>query len=887
MLQRTRVQVILALVAGGLVGYAAAAGDLGLNCWLHAAGFDSEKATEVKSGNASSSDRCCCMEGGVKAELVAQANHSEAPTPSTTAVGSPGATITIDGRYLPNPQPPFGGTINLNAAQSKPWWAPRVVPPKGAPNILLIMTDDCGFGAPSTFGGVIPTPALDRIAKAGLRYTNFHSTALCSPTRAALITGRNHHSVGYGVVTEQSTGFPGYNSIIGKDNATIGRILLENGYRTSWFGKDHNTPDFTASQAGPFDQWPTGMGFEYFYGFVGGDTSQWQPNLFRNTTAIYPYVRNSKFNLITAMADDAIHWMSQLNDIDPTMPFLCYYVPGGTHAPHHPTPEWIKKISDMHLFDQGWNKLRETIFANQKRLGVIPQNAELTPWPKDLLKEWESLSDEEKKLFIRQADVYGAYLAYTDHEIGRVIQAVEDLGKLDNTLIIYISGDNGSSAEGSLVGTPSEVMQFNGVTLPVAEQMKWYDAWGNDQTYPHMAVGWTWAFDTPFKWTKQVASFFGGTRQGMCVSWPNRIKDVGGIRNQFHHVIDVVPTLLEVTSIPAPVMVDGVGQKPIEGVSMAYTFDQANADAPTRHPTQYFEMFGMRALYHQGWMLSAVPLHAPWDLVGKTPQDPANAFQFELYDTTKDWTQNTNVAAANPGIMKQMQERLWTELAKYQVLPLDCSLATRLVAPRPNFAAGRTEFVYSGERVTGIPHGDAPSFLNTSYTITADVTIPDGGAEGMIHTNGGRFGGYGFYLLKDKPVFVWNLVDLRRVRWEGPEALSPGKHMLEFEFKYDGLGFATLAFASPSGLGQSGTGVLKVDGNEVASHKMERTIPLTLPWDETFDIGADTGTPVDDNDYQVPFRLTCKLNKLTIKIDRPKLTPEDIKKLEAAAGGPD
>ena len=465
--------------------------------------------------------------------------------------GSPDSTTTIDGRYLPPPPQKFGGEINLNAAQSKPYWPARVVPPKGAPNILLIMTDDVGFSAPSTFGGVIPTPALDRIVADGLRYTNFHSTSLCSPTRAALLTGRNHHSVGFGVISEATTGFPGYNSVIGKDNATIGRILLENGYRTSWFGKDHNTPTYMASQAGPFDQWPTGMGFEYFYGFVGGDTSQWQPHLFRNTTAIYPYVGHPGWNLTTAMADDAIHWLRQLNDIDPNMQFFLHYVPGGTHAPHQPTPEWIKKISDLHLFDKGWNALRDQIFANQKRLGVIPQDAQLTPWPDKLLKRWDSLTDEEKKLYIRQADVYAAYLAYTDHEIGRVIQAVQDMGKLDNTLIIYISSDNGASSEGSPNGTPSEILQLNGVELPVVAQMKFYDAWGTDQTYAHMAVGWAWAFDTPYKWVKQIPSFFGGTRQGMAISWPARIKDKGGIRWQFHHVIDIVPTILEVTGIPS------------------------------------------------------------------------------------------------------------------------------------------------------------------------------------------------------------------------------------------------------------------------------------------------------------------------------------------------
>jgi arylsulfatase A-like enzyme len=799
------------------------------------------------------------------------------------AAGSPDATTTIDGRYIPPPPQPFAGQINLNAAQSKPAWPARVVPPKGAPNVLLIMTDDVGFAAPSTFGGVIPTPALDRIAANGLRYTNFHSTALCSPTRAALITGRNHHSVGFGVVTEQSTGFPGYNSIIGKDNATIGRILLDNGYRTAWYGKNHNTPDWVASQAGPFDQWPTGMGFEHFYGFVGGDTSQWQPNLFNDTTPIYPYVNNPKWNLTTAQADDAIHWLKQLNDIDPSMPFFVNYTPGGTHAPHHPTPEWTKKISDMHLFDKGWNALREQIFANQKKLGVLPQDAQLTPWPDTLLKQWDTLTPEEKKLYIRQADVYAAYLAYTDHEIGRVIQAVEDMGKLDNTLIIYISGDNGASAEGSPNGTPSELMQFNGVELPVAEQMKFYDAWGTAQTYPHFAVAWSWAFDTPFKWTKQVPSFFGGTRQGVAISWPARIKDKGGIRNQFHHVIDIVPTILEVTGIPAPVMVDGVAQKPIEGVSMAYTFDKANADAPSTHHTQYFEMMGVRGLYQDGWMLSTVPVRPPWALLGKAILDPADAYKWELYNVSKDWTQHNNIADSNPAKLKEMQQLLWAELAKYQVLPLDASVATRLITPRPNVTTGKTMFTYSGETVTGIPHGDAPSLLNTSYTITAEVTIPQGGAEGMIHTNGGRFGGYGMYVLKSKPVFVWNLLDLKRIRWEGSAALSPGKHTIEFDFKYDGLGFATLAHNDLSGIGKAGTGTLKVDGKVVATQAMDRTVPLTLPWDETFDIGADTGTPIDDRDYQVPFKFTGKLNKLTIAIDRPKLTEDDEKKLSEAS----
>jgi arylsulfatase len=798
----------------------------------------------------------------------------------TGTPGAPNATTTIDGHVLPPPPQQFGGQIELNASQSKPFWPMRVAPPKGAPNVLLILTDDVGFAAPSTFGGVIPTPALDRIAANGLRYTNFHTTSLCSPTRAALITGRNHHSVGFGVVSEAASGFPGYNSVIGRDAATIGRILKENGYRTSWFGKDHNTPTYQASQAGPFNQWPNGMGFDYFYGFVGGDTSQWEPNLFRNTTAIYPYVgQQGKWNLTTAMADDAIHWLNQLNDIDPSIPFLLYYAPGGTHAPHSPTPEWIEKISAMHLFDKGWNALRDQIFMNQKQLGVIPQDARLTPWPHDLMKNWDELNDEEKKLFIRQADVYAAYLAYTDHEIGRVIQAVEDMGKLDDTLIIYISGDNGASAEGSPNGTPSEVLQFNGVELPVAAQMSFYDAWGSQYTYNHMAVPWAWAFDTPYKWVKQIPSFFGGTRNGMALSWPARIKDKGGTRWQFHHVIDGVPTLLEVTGIPAPDMVDGVAQKPIEGVSMAYTFDKANADAPSPHKIQYFEMLGVQGLYNDGWMLSGVPKRPPWDLLGKAIEDPATAFKFELYDVRKDWTQYDDVSAAHPEKVREMTDLMFGEFAKHQVLPLDAAVATRLVVPRPSLIAGRKLFTYSGEQVTGIPPSTAPNLLNTSYTITAEIDAPQGGGDGAIVSQGGRFGGYGLYMVKGKPIFTWNLLDLKRVKWQGPDALSPGKHTLVYEFKYDGLGFATLALNNLSGIGHGGTGTLSVDGKVVATQNLERTIPLTLPWDETFDIGAKTGTPVDDQDYQVPFAFTGKIDRLTISVAPPVLTDEDKKRL--------
>jgi arylsulfatase A-like enzyme len=781
---------------------------------------------------------------------------------TTGTPGAPGATTTIDGKQIPQPPPEFGGVINEKASDSKAWWAPRVVPPKGAPNVLLIMTDDQGFGAPSTFGGVIPTPAMDRIAKAGLRYTNFHSTSLCSPTRAALITGRNHHSVGSGVVGEIATGFPGYDSTIPIDKGTIGTILKANGYATSWFGKDHNTPSYQSSQAGPFEQWPNGMGFEYFYGFVGGDASQWQPNLFRNTTAIYPFLNNPGWNMQTAMADEAIGYIKQLKEIAPGKPWLVYYVPGATHSPHHPTPEWIKKIGDMHLFDEGWNKLRETIFANQKRLGIMPEEARLTPWPKEL-PQWDSLSREQKRLFIKQADVYGAYLAYADHEIGRVIQAVEDLGELDNTLIIYIGGDNGASAEGMLDGTPNEFTTFNGVAVPVKDQFLWYPFWGSERTFPHYAAPWAWAMDTPFKWVKQVPSHFGGTAQGVAMSWPGHINDVGGVRRQFHHVIDVVPTILEAAGIPAPDTINGIKQNPIEGVSMAYTWDKANTNATTRRTTQYFEMLGNRAIFHDGWVAATTPATLPWELSTKTPPDVITGYNWELYNVNEDPTQFNDLAARMPEKVKELQELFYAEAKKYNVLPLDNSTLARWNTPRPSLTAGRTEFTYSGE-LTGVPGSAAPDIKNKSYTITAEVEIPKGGAEGMIVTEGGRFGGYGLFLSKGvadirrgKVVFLYNLLDLKRTLWEGPE-LKAGKHTIVFDFKSDG-----------SGLGKGGTGVLSVDGKEVARNSMEHTIPVTFPEDETFDVGQDTRTGVAlvKYRYDPPFKFTGKINKLTFKLE--------------------
>ena len=802
-----------------------------------------------------------------------------ASTPDTTGTpGAPDATTSIDGNYLPPAPPRFGGDIGLDVKDSKPYWPSRVVPPKGAPNILLIMTDDQGYGVSSTFGGVIPTPALDRVAKAGLRYTHFHSTSLCSPSRAALLTGRNHHSVGFGVIAEQSTGYPGYDAIIGRDDASIGEILKENGYATSWFGKNHNTPGYEQSLSGPFDQWPSGMGFEYFYGFMGGETDQYRPWLFRDHTQIFPWNENPGYNLTTAMADEAIAHIKGLNAVAPDQPFFVYYAPSGSHSPHQPTPEWIKKISDMHLFDKGWNELREQIFANQKKLGVIPPGTQLTPWPDGQpeyggakLAKWDTLSPDEKKLFIRQADVFAAYTAYTDHEIGRVIQEVADEGKLDNTLIIYICGDNGTSSEGTTLGTPFDMAALQAIEIPVAEQLKHYDDWGSIKTQPHMAVAWAWAFDTPFKWVKQIASHFGGTRQGLAISWPGHITDVGAIRTQFHHLIDIAPTLLEVAGLPAPVMVNGIAQKPIEGVSMAYTFDKANANAPSTHDTQYFEIMGNRAIYHDGWLAGTTPPQGPWLMGVGTLPDVVNGYNWELYNIAEDYSQADDLATKMPGKLRELQELFLVEASKYGVFPLDNEVLQRAAAPRPSPLAGKTVFTYSGE-ISGIPAGSAPNLLGKSYSISAEVDIPQGGAEGMLNTNGGSFGGYGLYLVKGKPVFTYVQLTTERFRWEGPAALTPGKHTIVFDFKYDGPGF-----------GKGGTGVLSVDGKKVDRKKMPATIPFLVSLDESFDVGVDTRHGIDDNDYQPPFRFTGKLDKLTIKLEEMTAAEERLLKEKAQA----
>jgi arylsulfatase A-like enzyme len=853
----------------------------------------------------------------------------------TGQLGSPNATTTIEGHQLPAPPQKFGGVIKPSATDSTQWWAPRVVPPKGAPNVLLIMTDDQGYGVSGTFGGIIPTPALDRVANNGLRYTQFNSTALCSPTRAALITGRNHHSVGSGVIGELSTGYPGYNSVIGLDNASIGTILRDNGYSTSWFGKNHNTPTFQYSVAGPYDQWPSGLGFEYFYGFMGGETDQWTPYLFRDHTQITPYVGRKDYNLTTDLADEAIKHMRDLKAAAPDKPFFLYYVPGGTHSPHQPKEEWIEKFKGK--FDMGYEKLRDQIFANQKRLGVIPANAQLTPWP-DSIPRWDSLSALQKKLYARQAEVFAGYAAYTDYEIGRVIQEVQDEGQLDNTLIIYICGDNGTSPEGTLSGSFNQLTAYNGILkAPEALQMLHYNDWGSDKTYPHMSVGWSWAFDTPFKWTKQVASHFGGTRQGLAISWPGHISDPGAVRTQFHHVIDIVPTILEAAGVPAPTIVNGIPQKPIEGVSMNYTFDKANANAPSTRTTQYFEMAANRAIYHDGWIAATTPFAPPWELAtGKLP-DVTTGYAWELYNINEDYSENNNLAAKFPDKLKEMQALFQTEAMKYNVFPLDNTAFSRLLTARPSAVAGRTLFTYTGENI-GIPLANAPSILDKDYTITAEIDIPEGGAQGMIATLGGRFGGYGLFLSQSNnwwlrstvmKVVIWSIFFLglllflftRHKPWTGwklsfkylaylmiliaPLWLIAGLftgffsfgrgrpvfvyNLLDLErFRWSGpslgAGKHTIAFDfkyDGPGPGKGGTGILSVDGKEVDKKTIPHSIPLMMSIDETFDIGADTRSAVDFS-YDLPFHFTGTIDKLTYKLGPEQLEAPDKEKMKAA-----
>ena len=770
---------------------------------------------------------------------------------------------------LPKPEPPFNGKIGRTVKDSTPDFPKGLEAPKGAPNVLLIMTDDVGFGASSTFGGPIQTPTFQRLADSGLRYNMYHTTALCSPTRAALITGRNHHTNASGVITEFATGFPGYNSLVPKSSGSVGEVLRENGYNTSWFGKMHNVPDWMSSQAGPFDLWPSGLGFEYFYGFIGGDSDQWHPALYENTRPIEPYLGNPNYILDHDLADKAIAWMQMQHALAPNKPWLLYYATGTAHAPHHAPKDWIAKYKGQ--FDQGWDKVREETLARQIKLGVVPTNTQLTKRP-EKIPAWDSLSDDQKRLYAHMMEVYAGALSYADNQIGRLVDAVEQSGQLDNTLVIFLMGDNGASAEGTLQGTTNEVATAaNGVQESLPYLLSMMDELGGPKTYNHYPVGWAHAMDSPMQWTKQVASHFGGTRNGMVISWPARIKDKGGLRSQFCHVIDIVPTIYEAAGITPPTMMDGVKQKPLEGVSLVYTFDSPKT--PTRHTSQYFELVGNRAMYKDGWIASTTPLRLPWVTVGQEPNP--DDFKWELYNINEDFSQANDLAAKNPDKLKELQAAFDVEAKKYKVYPLDSSFASRAdPAIRPSLTRGRSEFTYYPGMVR-IPEGSAPDFKNKSWTIAAEVTIPDSGASGVLATTGGRFGGWALLMRDNKPQFAYaysNQPDHKYVI-TSDQPLPAGNHLIRVKFDYEG-----------GGIGKAATGTLLVDEKQVAQGEIPHTIGVRFSLDETFDVGEDTGTPVlEDYADKMPFPFTGTLKKFVVVLQPEKLSEEEKKRLQEEA----
>jgi arylsulfatase A-like enzyme len=771
---------------------------------------------------------------------------------------------------LPRPEPPFHGKIGGTTKDSTPDFPKDIEAPKGAPNVLLIMTDDVGFGASSVFGGPIQTPNFQRLADSGLRYNMFHTTALCSPTRAALITGRNHHSVASGVITEMATGYPGYNSLVPKSAGSVGEVLRQNGYNTYWFGKMHNVPDWMSSRAGPFDLWPNGLGFEYFYGFVGGDSDQWHPALFENTTPIEPYLGKKDYILDHDLADQAIAQMRMQHALAPNKPWFVYYATGTAHAPHHAPKDWIAKYKGQ--FDQGWDKVREETLARQLKLGVIPAGTELTKRPEQI-PAWDSLDADQKRIFARMMEVYAGALSYADNQIGRLLDEVEQSGQRDNTLIFFLMGDNGASPEGSLQGTTDEIGVNQGVKESIPFLLSMIDALGGPMGYNHYPVGWAHAMDTPMQWTKQVASHFGGTRNGLVISWPAKIKppQAGGLRSQFCHVIDIVPTIYEAAGITPPDVLNGVKQQPIDGKSLVYTFDQPTA--PTQHPVQYFELVGNRGIYKDGWMASTTPLRLPWMTTAEVSPDD---FKWELYNINEDFSQAHNLADKNPEKLKELQAVFDTEAKKYNVYPIDSSFTARFdTAIRPSLTRGRTEFVYYPGMVR-IPEGSAPDFKNKTWTAAAEVTIPDGGASGVLATIGGRFGGWALWLDDSKPRFAYALSNQKEHKFVAASdtALAPGNHVVRVKFQYAG-----------GGVGKGGTAILLVDEKEVAKVAIPATLFARFSLDETFDVGEDTGTPlVEDYAAKMPYQFTGTLKRFAVVLEPEKLSEEDQKKLRDALG---
>jgi arylsulfatase len=758
------------------------------------------------------------------------------------------AEPTTTPAVLPHTPPPFRGTINLRAKDSTPDFPQPIEAPKGAPNVLLILLDDVGFGASSAFGGPCRTPVLEALAKRGLRYTQFHTTALCSPTRAALITGRNHHAVHSAAITEAATGFPGYDSVMQKDTATVAEVLKLNAWNTAWFGKNHNVPDWQTSQAGPFDLWPTGLGFEHFFGFIGGDTHQWRPAAIEGTKPVEPYLDDPDYHFDDDLADRAVTWIRTQQAVAPEKPFFLYYAPGATHAPHHPRKEWVEKYAGT--FDAGWDAIREETLARQKALGIVPADTKLVPLAPGI-PAWSSLTAEQKKVYARMMEVYAGFLEQTDHNAGRVIEAIEEAGELDNTLVLYIVGDNGASAEGSAQGLLNEMTFFNGVKEDLTKVLERVDEIGSWQTYNHYPIGWAHAMCTPFQWTKQIASHYGGTRNGLVVSWPKGIADQGTIRTQWHHVIDIVPTIYEACGVTPPEVVSGIRQKPIDGVSMAYSF--ADAAAPSRRTTQYFEMIGNRAIYHDGWVACTTPPVPPWD-PRAAEVDAIDGYEWELYHTDTDFSQSENLAAGNPEKLRELELLFYTEAARHEVLPIDNSKTARLdPAIRPSLTRGRKRFTY-GDGMTRIPEGASPNLKNTSFTITADVDVEEK-ASGMIVTQGGLFGGIGLFLRDGRPVYHSNFVDIDHTEIAGRDPLPPGRHVVALRFTYDG-----------GGIGKGGKATLTVDGKPVAEGRIERTIPIRVTLDEALDVGEDTGTPVTTS-YDVPFRFEGDVDRVVIDLE--------------------
>ncbi len=755
-----------------------------------------------------------------------------------------GSVAAQDRSVLPIREPERQRSKELDIRNTKAPKHTEVKAPAGAPNVVVVLIDDMGFGVSEAFGGPIPMPTMQRLADNGLRYNRFHTTALSAPTRVALLTGYNHHSNNMGSITETATTYPGNNAIRPQTITPMPEVLRQNGYNTAQFGKCHEVPPWQISVSGPQNQWPSHSGFEKFYGFLGGETNQWAPLIYDGVTQV-EVPRDPDYHFTVDMTNQAISWVRYQQALTPEKPFFMYYAPGATHAPHHVPKDWIAKYKGK--FDQGWDKMREETLERQKKMGVIPQNTQLPPKPEGI-KDWETLSSDEKKLFCRQMEVYAGFAEHTDYEIGRLVKALEDMGVMDNTVFIFIAGDNGTSSEGQMNGMYSEMTYFNMVPETVPEMLQHYNDWGSPSTYPHFAAGWAVALDAPFAWTKQMASDFGGTRNGMVIHYPKGIKAKGEIRSQFSHVIDIAPTIYELANIPAPRMVNGIPQDPIEGTSLAYSFN--DPAAKERHTTQYFEIFGNRAIYHDGWFARTIH-RAPW--LFKPPQT-LQEDKWELFNAIEDFSLSSDLASKDPGRLKTMEELFMKEAEKYYVLPIDDRTLERTNATlvgRPTVMEGKTS-MFLGEGMKGMGTDIFIDLRNKSYSITADVEVSANG-NGVIVCQGGRFGGLSFYLKNGMPVFTYNFLGLEKYDVTSAEILKPGKYNLVFEFIYDG-----------GGMGKGGTGTIRVNGTKVGEARLAKTQMGIFSVDDLADVGVDEGTPVAD--YGNSSKFIGKIEKIRIDL---------------------